>query len=253
MNVVYPRNETNGNAQANGDSPPFAALFTRPALARPGAVSASIRPGTEMKTAEKSEPTPEELARRSQAGCAESFEKLVSVYENRIFNFLRQLVRNDHDAEDLTQETFVKAYRNLHRYRPALAFTPWLFVIARRTAASHFRAAKSFEELLDELEGGGVDPAAALEQKDEQDSLWKLVQTLKPKQAETIWLRYVEGFSVAEIASIMGTNGIHVKVLLHRARGVLSKMLVARGADPSKLNLPEIPGRSHPVPSKGVL
>jgi RNA polymerase sigma-70 factor (ECF subfamily) len=206
-----------------------------------------------MSAAGTSQPTPEELARLSQGGCAESFEKLVALYESHIFNFLRHIARNAHDAEDLTQETFVKAYRNLHRYRPELAFAPWLFVIARRTAASHFRSAKYFEELPLDRESGEINPAAALEHKDEQDSLWKMVQTLKPKQAETVWLRYVEGFSVGEIASIMGTNGIHVKVLLHRARGILSKMLIARGMDPSKSNPPETSRRSHPVTSKGVL
>ncbi len=207
-----------------------------------------------MNDAEKSEETtPEELARLSQGGCVESFEKLVLAYERRIFNFLRQFARNDHDAEDLTQETFVKVYRSLHRYRPALAFTPWLFVIARRTAASHFRSEKYFEELPVEREGGEGNPAATLEQLDEQDSLWKLVRTLKPKQAEAVWLRYVDGFSVAEIAAIMGTNGIHVKVLLHRARGSLSKMLAARRMDPSKTNLSESSRRSHPITSKSVL
>src|SRR5947207_13667977 len=97
-----------------------------------------------MNAPEETEPSPEELARRCQAGCLESFEQLVRRYENQIFNFLRQFTHNQHDAEDLTQETFVKAYRGLHRYKSSLAFAPWLFVIARRTAASHFRSADHF-------------------------------------------------------------------------------------------------------------
>jgi RNA polymerase sigma-70 factor (ECF subfamily) len=188
-----------------------------------------------MNASGKPESSPEQLAQRCQAGCLESFEQLVLRYENQIFNFLRQFTRNRQDAEDLTQETFVKAHRSLHRYTPSLAFAPWLFVIARRTAASHFRSADHFEELPVDSEGGEENPATALEQKDEQKSLWNLVRMLKAKQAEAIWLRYAEGFSVAETARIMHTNQVYVKVLLHRARSNLSKMLIARGMDLTKL------------------
>jgi RNA polymerase sigma-70 factor (ECF subfamily) len=179
------------------------------------------------------ESSPEELAQRSQTGCLESFEQLVGLYERQIFNFLRQRARSEQDAEDLTQETFVKAYRSLHGYRPSMPFAPWLFVIARRCAASHFRSAVQFEELPADSEGGEENPAALLEQKDEQKSLWKLVRTLKPMQAEAVWLRYAEGFSVAETARIMNTNRVYVKVLLHRGRSRLAKMLAVRGIPPS--------------------
>ena len=158
-------------------------------------------------------------------------------YENQVFNFLRQFTRNPQDAEDLTQETFVKALSQPASLQPSLAFAPWLFVIARRTAASHFRSAEHFEELPVDSEAAEENPATALEQSDEQKSLWKLVRTLKPKQAEAVWLRYAEGFSVAETARVMGTNQVHVKVLLHRARSNLSKMLNARGMAPPNLTI----------------
>jgi RNA polymerase sigma-70 factor (ECF subfamily) len=192
-------------------------------------------PSAELSTGAMPEPavsSPEELARRSQAGCLESFEQLVGLYERQIFNFLRQRARSEQDAEDLTQETFVKAYRSLPGYRPSMPFAPWLFVIARRCAASHFRSTVQFEELPADRDGGEENPAALLERKDEQKSLWKLVRTLKPMQAEAVWLRYAEGFSVAETARIMNTNGVYVKVLLHRARSNLARMLGARGMLP---------------------
>jgi RNA polymerase sigma factor (sigma-70 family) len=64
-----------------------------------------------------------------------------------------------------------------------------------------------------------------MERKDENASLWKLARTLKPKQYEALWLRYGEGFSVTEVAQVMKTNQIHVKVLLHRARTALAGVL----------------------------
>jgi RNA polymerase sigma-70 factor (ECF subfamily) len=182
-----------------------------------------------LSTEGQTEVGSERLAERAQAGCFDSFEQLVARHESQIFNFLRQFTGNHHDAEDLTQETFVKAYRNLHRYNPSFSFATWLFTIARRTAASHFRSAHRFEELPADEESKEESPATALESKDERNSIWRLVRTLKPNQAEALWLRYAEGFSVAETAQIMRTNQIHIKVLLHRGRSHLSKILTKRG------------------------
>jgi RNA polymerase sigma-70 factor (ECF subfamily) len=182
-----------------------------------------------VNTEDQPEPSPEQLARRSQAGCPESFEQLLLRYEAPVFNFLHQLTRNRQDAEDLTQETFLRAYRSLFRYNPSQSFATWLFTIARRAAVSHFRAATQFEELPEDDQAEEADPAKLLESQDEQNSIWRRARTLKPKQFEVLWLRYQEGFSVAETARIMRTNQIHVKVLLHRARANLSEMLAARG------------------------
>jgi RNA polymerase sigma-70 factor (ECF subfamily) len=223
--VISPNGSTTEGVE-DGDKVPSSTFFNPLA---PGAAAGErtfIRP---MKASHETGPSAEEMARQCQAGSLDAFEELVRRYEKQIFNFLRQFTRNPHDAEDLTQETFVKAFRSLHRYNPSLAFAPWLFAIARRTVASHFRSAEHFEELPTDSEAAEENPATALEQSDEQKSLWNLVWRLKPKQAEAVWLRYAEGFSVAETARVMGTNQVHVKVLLHRARSNLSKILNARG------------------------
>ena len=178
-----------------------------------------------MTLTDQKDLSPEQLAERCQAGCRTSFERLVEQFESRIFNFLLRLTGNRHDAEDLTQDTFVKAYRNIHRYQPAYAFAAWLFTIAKRTAFSHFRAAKPMEEIRDDVQTDSQDPSTVLEQQDDGRSLWELAKKLKPKQHEALWLRYGEGFSIAEAAQIMKTNQIHVKVLLHRARTSLANRL----------------------------
>ena len=169
----------------------------------------------------------EKLAAQCQAGSREAFELLVEHYEKRVFNFLFQLAGNPHDAEDLTQETFLKAHQNIHRFNPALGFSTWLFTIAKRTAFNHFRGAKHFEELPPEGEVDFDDPSILLEQKDEKTSLWKMAQRLKRDQYEVLWLRYGEGFSIAETAAILNTNQIRIRVLLHRARKNLGQRLRA--------------------------
>jgi RNA polymerase sigma-70 factor (ECF subfamily) len=168
-----------------------------------------------------------DLAQRAREGCRDAFELLVSRHERQIYNYLHQLTGNQHDAEDLAQETFLKAYRGIHRYDASFAFATWLFTIAKRTAYSHFRSAGRAAEYPAKNQVDCTNPATVLEEKDERDSLWTLARRLKQNQYEALWLRYGEGFSVAETAQIMNTNQIHVKVLLHRARAMLAKWLRA--------------------------
>ncbi len=168
----------------------------------------------------------EELALRCQDGCLESFETLVDQFEQRIVNFLNKMVRSRQDAEDLAQDTFVKAYKNIHRFDPKYKFTTWLFTIAKRTAMNHYRAAKSTVELTPEKEIDERDPSVALEEKDQAEGLWeKAKRLLKPNQYNALWLRYGEGFSIGETAKVMETNELRVRVLLHRARNKMAQHL----------------------------
>ena len=80
----------------------------------------------------------EELACRAQGGCAASFEQLLRRFQTPVLHFLRHRGLAA-DAEDLTQETFLRAYENLHRYSRRWAFSAWLFTIARRTSINHRR------------------------------------------------------------------------------------------------------------------
>lgn len=161
----------------------------------------------------------------AREGNLEAFSGVVREYEKRIFNFVLQFTRSVHDAEDVTQVTFVKAFRNLHRLDSAKQFAPWLYTIAKRTALNHFRTIRPSEEISEHAEHPADDPARVLERKDEGASIWKVARRLKPAQYEVLWLRYGEGFSVEETARIMNTNQIRVKVLLHRGRLQLAGML----------------------------
>ena len=183
---------------------------------------------------EQQELTVEKLVEQSRAGCRDAFGTLVGRYEHRVFNFLWQMVGNAHDAEDLTQETFLKVYHSIGRFNPTLGFSTWLFTIAKRTAYNHFRSAKQFQEFTPEDDPVDfADPSNVLQEKDEKVSLWKLAAGLKPDQREALWLMYGEGFSIKESAAILHTNQIRVRVLLHRARKNLASRL--RAAEPQKV------------------
>lgn len=170
----------------------------------------------------------EGLAGRVRAGSSEAFAELVRRFQDRVFSFLWQLTGNAHDAEDLAQVTFLKAFMALQNREPPHCFGAWLFTIARRTAANHFRGKVSTEPLLAgmaEAASAEEDPRAAMEGAERRAGVWRMARRLKPKQFQAVWLRYAEDFSVGEVARIMGTNVIHVKVLLHRARRQLARWL----------------------------
>jgi RNA polymerase sigma-70 factor (ECF subfamily) len=151
----------------------------------------------------------------------DAFEELTVRFEKRIYGFLCRHIGNAHDAQDVTQETFVRAWRAIGRFDPTRDFATWLFVIARRAAANHFRARRNHDELSNDLAA-----AEAVESRgDEKDDLWRVAKKLKNKSYEALWLRYGEGFSVAQTARVMGLTTIHVKVILHRARKELARRI----------------------------
>lgn len=168
---------------------------------------------------------PEELIELSRRGSREAFGELVRQFEGRIFNYLTKLTGHAHDAQDLTQDTFVKAWRGIGRFKTSGSFNAWLFIIARRTALNHFRSRRheSNSEAPEEIDE--TTPAHVFQESEERASLWALARRLKPAQYEALWLRYVEGFSIAEAARVMRTNPIRVRVLLHRGRAALGELL----------------------------
>src|SRR5688500_13131285 len=128
-----------------------------------------------------------------------------------------QLVANQHDAEDLAQEAFVKAYRNIHTFDGRARFTTWLYTIAKNTAFTQLRK-RRWHQPIEELEDVLTASGPIFSEGDEAKSIWKMARQLKPAFYETLWLFYAEGFSLKETATIMKTNPITVRVNLHRAR-----------------------------------
>lgn len=166
----------------------------------------------------------EELARRSQQGCRQAFAELVERYGIRLFKFLRYKTNNLQDAEDLVQESFVRAYENIQRYRCSWKFSTWLFTIATRLAYSHFRRSRSFQT-VGEIESSGPEPGQMVVEKETQQSLWALARGLSMNQYQALWLKYGQDMSIKEIARVLKKSQVNVKVLLYRARINMAKRL----------------------------
>jgi len=181
-------------------------------------------------TGEAMQATDEELAARAAAGSRPAFEELVSRHSLRLFHFLRSRSGSDEDVEDLVQETFLKAFRNIRRYDPQWKFSTWLYTMAVRLSISRHRTRKLTIAPLDSEgpEHPAPGPQEALIRKEEArnaGNIWLLARTLKPSEYEVLWLRYAEEMPLKEIALAMKRSPVGVRVLLHRSRLKLGKKL----------------------------
>lgn len=164
------------------------------------------------------------LVRDTLGANPRAFEEIVRRHSRRVYNFLHQFTRHHQDAEDLTQQTFLKAYQNLHRFDCSRPLINWLLTIARRSALNHFRAAKKWESVPDDAASPAPSPARQTETSDEAENLWAHARRLlSPREFEVLWLRFAEELSTEETARIAGLTQTHVKVLVYRARQQLMK------------------------------
>jgi len=164
----------------------------------------------------------EELARQAKQGCRAAFAELVRRFAPRLQVFLCQRTDDHHDAEDLVQDTFVRAWQNIGRYRESYRFSTWLFTIGARLAVSHHRKkCVRLRPVPAPQERPG--PAETAGTRQRSDDLWTLARELSELQYQALWLKYGQEMSVKEIARTMRRSQVSVKVLLYRARVNLLK------------------------------
>jgi RNA polymerase sigma-70 factor (ECF subfamily) len=165
-----------------------------------------------------------ELVRDAVAGSSSAFAQIVHQHHRRVYAYLNQMTRRHHDAEDLTQQTFIKAFHHLGGFDPRRPLINWLLTIARNTALNHFRDTKQWEAMPYDMEGKEPSPAHQAEHRDQATNLWDRARTLlSAREYEIMWLRFAEELSTEETARVVGLTTTHVKVLVHRARQTLLK------------------------------
>jgi RNA polymerase sigma-70 factor, ECF subfamily len=158
----------------------------------------------------------EELALHVQNGSQESFMELVRRYESRLLIFMKYKTGNTNDAEDLVQETFLKAYFNIHKYSSSFKFSTWLFTIASHLAASQYRKLKPNLQQQETVDDNN--PLNEMIEKESSCGLLSLAAALPDNQYQVLWLKYIEDMPIKEISKVVGKSQINVKVILYRAR-----------------------------------
>jgi RNA polymerase sigma factor (sigma-70 family) len=175
----------------------------------------------------------EDWLNRLFAGDHEAFGEFIDKYKETVFMCCRTLGLREDDVEDVASETFMAAYRSIGRYSGRAELGTWLWKIAYHKAVSHLRKHGRVGRLFDE----DIQPLAdmrrrpsldTLEDRDEAESVWRLVMRLPKLWAVAILLFYREEKSVAEIAKIMKKRENTVKTFLFRGRKKLKELLTAR-------------------------
>ncbi|MBN2430666.1 MAG: sigma-70 family RNA polymerase sigma factor [Acidobacteria bacterium] len=169
--------------------------------------------------------TDEALALAAQAGNRAAFTQLVERYSSRLYCFLRQKVRNNQDAEDLVQETFMRAFQKIRLYDSRWRFSTWLYTVAARLAVSHYRKHRERPVPAPVVETP-PDPQDVLHRQEEAAQVWTLARDLNPDYFQLLWLRYQEEMPIKDIAHVVQRTRLQVRVQLHRARGALARKLV---------------------------
>ena len=177
------------------------------------------------------------LIARAKRGHADAFRALVEAYQERLFAFVWRMIRDHHDAEDICQADFVKAYESLPSYSEKYAFSTWLFTIAYRMSINSLRKKRTLSGSIDfaQLARPEDDAAQTLANSEEarrlRTQIWEAVDELSPPQKSSVLLFYREGKSCDQIGQVLGMPAVTVKSHLHRAREKLRKRLQAELVD----------------------
>lgn len=177
------------------------------------------------------------LIAKAQRGKPEAFRALVVLYQERLFAFVWRMVRDHHEAEDVCQAAFVKAYESLASYSHEYAFSTWLFTIAYRIALNNMRKRKALNGDIDfsRCDAGETESPDCVANTEEarrmRELIWTAVDDLTTVQKSTVLLFYKENKSCQEIGDILGVPAVTVKSHLHRARERLRAALGAQLVD----------------------
>jgi len=173
----------------------------------------------------------ENLVRQAIDGNQLAFTQLYDEYFNKIYRYIYFRVNSQAEAEDLTQEVFIKALQAIGSYKQREApFASWLFRIAHNQVIDHIRKkTKEKRAPLEEATAVSMeDPVAITEQKTEVEELTAALKKLPPAQQEVISLRFIAGLHIAEVAKTLGKSEGTIKALQYNGTASLRKILVGK-------------------------
>src|ERR1700731_2937168 len=149
-----------------------------------------------------------ELVHRSQAGDTEAFGELITKYRSKIFNLIYGMVGNDHDAWDLAQEGFLKAWRSIRLFHGRSSFHTWLYRITINVTIDYLRrrSSRSEVELDDAIPSFLPDPGLNYERAEIREHVYAALAQLTPDHRAVIVLKEIEDVKCQEIADILNVS-----------------------------------------------
>lgn len=172
--------------------------------------------------------TDEVLLREFLAGKTDAFDTLMKRHEDKIFALASRMTGNRHDALDATQEAFISAFRNAHRFKGDSAFSTWLYRIAINACTDLLRR-KQRQFPVEDVEAGGRSPQTPGEDVPLRIDLQRALAELTPDHREAVVMHDIGGYPYEDIAAITGVQLGTVKSRISRGRKKLAETLEHRG------------------------
>ena len=175
-------------------------------------------------------------------GDKQLFSVLVDRYKNLVFTLCLRLLKNREEAEEVAQDSFVKIYRSLNKYKGEAKFSTWVYRVTYNNSLDFLKAKKrKFQELsVDAYEDFEIEDLNntidVLEEKERKSAILNCINMLNEDDAFLLTLHYYEDQSVKEIAGIMNLSVANVKVKLYRGRKQLAVILKRRLSNDMLLN-----------------
>lgn len=175
--------------------------------------------------------TDQHYIQKTLQGDTNSFSVLIDRYQNLVFTVVLRVVKVREEAEEVAQDTFLKAFESLDSYRGESKFSSWLYSIAYRKALDRVRKNNRMKpvELVEDITEKNVEDIDNalhfLEQKERNDTIRKCIEQLPEQEGAIITFYYFDDLSVREISKITNLTEDNVKVKLHRSRKKLFTLL----------------------------
>lgn len=164
-------------------------------------------------------------------GNSADFSLLVDRYKDKAFSLLKRILKNEMDAEEVLQDSFLKAYYSLKEFRQDSKFSTWFYKIVYNSALTVVASKKrkiehEMSSIDDEFDLSSGDNQIYASAENACEYVLKLVDKLPLRHALVTILFYVDGLSLNEVSQVMGTSLVNTKVLLHRSRSALKDLLL---------------------------
>jgi RNA polymerase sigma-70 factor (ECF subfamily) len=158
------------------------------------------------------------LVEAAQAGDLDAFATLVRRHQAAVYRIALRLLGSSADADDVTQDTFLRAWRALARFRGDSTVATWLYRIVTRRCFDVLATRRPTEPLEEKHLEIGVDPAATIEQRERLRAVARQIQALPDDQRAALVLREFEGLTYEQLADVLDTTVPAIKGRIHRAR-----------------------------------
>ncbi|PRX55439.1 RNA polymerase sigma factor [Flagellimonas meridianipacifica] len=176
--------------------------------------------------------TDQYLIKSTLKGDTKAFASLVTKHQNYVYTLVIRMIKTKEEAEEVTQDVFIKAYKSLKDFKGDSKFTTWLYRISYRAALDHIRKNKKRQKtntLLEEITESNLtfieNPLEQLEDQERKDFIKRSIARLSESEAAIVTLFYFEELSIKEIGKVTRLTEDNVKVKLHRSRKKLYEFL----------------------------